>query len=74
MIPFTTYKAIADVIQEFGILYTDADFIQPTAFTISDYVRAELEFSRTEVVVENSEAAICEAFIYPILCEVWKQY
>lgn len=72
--PFTTYKAIADVLQEFNILYSEADFIQPTAFALSDYIRAELEFNRAEVVIENSEAAICEAFIYPILREVWKQY
>ncbi|WP_072621589.1 hypothetical protein [Spirulina major] len=72
--PFTTYKAIADVLQEFSILYSEADFIQPTAFALSDYMRAELEFNRAEVVIENSEAAICEAFIYPILREVWKQH
>lgn len=72
--PFTTYSAIADVIQAFGICYTEADFVQPTAFVLSDYVRAELAFNRAEVVVENSEAAICEAFIYPILREVWKAH
>ncbi|MEM8640252.1 MAG: hypothetical protein AAGG51_15755 [Cyanobacteria bacterium P01_G01_bin.54] len=72
--PFTTYRTIADVIQEFGILYREADFIEPQPFPISDYIRAELAFSRAEVVVENSEAAICEAFIYPILREVWKAH
>ncbi|MEM8642534.1 MAG: hypothetical protein AAGG51_27500 [Cyanobacteria bacterium P01_G01_bin.54] len=61
--PFTTYKTIADVIQEFSILYREADFVQPTAFVISDDVRAELAFNRAEVVVENSEATIYEAFI-----------
>ena len=35
---------------------------------------SELDFSLKEVVIENSEYAACETFIYPILREVWKTY
>ncbi|WP_309242723.1 hypothetical protein [Limnofasciculus baicalensis] len=41
---------------------------------ISDYLRGEIEFSLREVVLENSELAICENLIYPILKEIWKNY
>lgn len=42
------------------------------AFQISDYFRDDLEFVMREGVVYNSEFAICENLIYPVLKEVWK--
>ena len=71
---FESYKNIGKVLKEFQIVYKEEDFLQPIHFKIPEYIRAELEFSLQEVVVDNSEAAICETFIYPILREVWKQY
>jgi hypothetical protein len=71
---FEAYKEISYVLKEFEIIYGEDDFIKPINFLIQDYILAELEFSLKEVVVDNSEAAICETFIYPILREVWKQY
>lgn len=71
---FESYKNITAVLKEFQIVYREEDFVRPVDFPIQQYIRAELEFSLQEVVVDNSEAAICENFIYPILREVWKQY
>ncbi|MFO0128512.1 MAG: hypothetical protein ACK54J_15150, partial [Pseudanabaena sp.] len=39
---------------------------------IRDYFLTDLEFMLNEGVVDNSEYAICENLIYPILKEVWK--
>ena len=72
--PFTAYKTISGVLKEFQITYIEADFIIETAFDISDYFREDLEIVRQDNVVTNSEYAICEYIIVPVLKEVWKQY
>lgn len=72
--PFSAYKTIAAVLKEFTITYIEANFIVETAFNIPDYFREDLEIVRQDNVVNNSEYAICEYIIVPILKEVWKQY
>ncbi|MEB3182362.1 MAG: hypothetical protein VKL59_25495 [Nostocaceae cyanobacterium] len=72
--PFSTYKTISAVLKEFQITYIEANFIVETEFYISDYFREDLEIVRQDNVVTNSEYAICEYLIVPILKEVWKQY
>ena len=72
--PFNTYKTISSVLKEFQITYTESNFIVETEFHVSDYFREDLEFTMREGVVDNSEFAICENLIYPILKEVWKRY
>ncbi|HBE19307.1 MAG TPA: hypothetical protein DEG17_14655 [Cyanobacteria bacterium UBA11149] len=72
--PFSAYKTIGTVLKEFKVTYIEANFIVETAFNISDYFREDLEIVRRDNVVTNSEYAICEYIIVPILKEVWKQY
>ena len=43
-------------------------------FSVSDYFREDLQTVMREGVVYNSEFAICENLIYPVLKEVWKRY
>jgi hypothetical protein len=71
---FSEFKTIGAVLKEFQVRYTEADFIEPIAFEISDYFREDLTLMMREGVVDNSEFAICENLIYPVLKEVWKQY
>ncbi|MFM7886193.1 MAG: hypothetical protein ACKPCM_05775, partial [Pseudanabaena sp.] len=71
---FGTYKTIGAVVKEFQITYTESDFVQPLPFVLSDYFREDLQLMMREGVVDNSEFAICENLIYPLLKEVWKQY
>lgn len=71
---FSAYKTIGDTIKAFQILYTEADFIIETVFQISDYFREDLQLMMRDGVVDNSEFAICENLIYPVLKEVWKVY
>ena len=72
--PFSAYKTVSSVLKEFQITYTESNFIVETEFHVSDYFREDLEFTMREGVVDNSEFAICENLIYPVLKEVWKHY
>ncbi|MEC4983413.1 MAG: hypothetical protein SAJ37_00825 [Oscillatoria sp. PMC 1068.18] len=72
--PFDSYQNIGTVLTEFQITATEDNFIRETEIAIADYFRADLEFSLRELVVDNSEAAICENIIYPILKEIYKSY
>ncbi|CAN1211337.1 Restriction endonuclease [Tumidithrix helvetica PCC 7403] len=71
---FGSYRTIGAVVKEFQITYTEADFIQALPFAVSDYFREDLQLMMREGVVDNSEFAICENLIYPMLKEVWKHY
>jgi hypothetical protein len=71
---FSSYKTISEVLKEFQVTYTESNFMGEAAFEISDYFRDDLEFVMREGVVYNSEFAICENLIYPVLKEVWKLY
>ncbi|MGF1524263.1 MAG: hypothetical protein ACFBSF_18235 [Leptolyngbyaceae cyanobacterium] len=70
----SNYKSLGETVQEFQITYTEADFVSEVRFTIADYFRKDLTLMMREAVVDNSEAAICENLVYPILKEVWKSY
>ena len=72
--PFSNYKTVSSVLKEFQITYTESNFIVETEFHVSDYFREDLEFTMREGVVDNSEFAICENLIYPVIKEVWKRY
>ncbi|EIJ43120.1 hypothetical protein BegalDRAFT_2266 [Beggiatoa alba B18LD] len=71
---FTSYKTLSQVVQSFHLSYQETNFIEPQVFTVNDYLRAELTFNLTELVVDSSEYALCENIIYPILREIWKAY
>ena len=71
---FSQFKSLSQTLQEFQITYTETDFVQDMPFDISDYFRSDLQLTLEDAVVDNSEYAICENLIYPILKEVWKPY
>ena len=70
----SSFKSLSDTLKEFQITYTEATFIEELPFDISDYFRQDLRLMMEEGVVDNSEFAIYENLIYPLLKEVWKQY
>ncbi len=72
--PFSSYKSIGAVAKEFQIKYVRDDFIIEIEFAVSDVFRQELDLIFNEGVFDNSEIAICENIIYPVLKEVWKAY
>jgi hypothetical protein len=71
---FNNYKKIADVLEEFSINYDEANFIQKIQIEIEPYFKNRLELTLKEAIVFNSEYAICENLIYPILFEIWQHY
>jgi len=70
---FSNYKDIGEVLQEFQVTYTEANFIREIVFSISEYFREDLHIVMHEGVIDNSKA-ICENLIYPVMKEVWKLY
>ncbi|MBW4614413.1 MAG: hypothetical protein KME21_14305 [Desmonostoc vinosum HA7617-LM4] len=71
---FSSFKTIGEVLKAFQVTYTEANFISEITFTVSDYFREDLELMMRDAVVDNSEFAICENLIYPVIKEVWKIY
>ncbi len=65
------FKRLSDTIRELEITYKEAVFIQSAEFVLSDFFREDLAFVMREGVTDNSELAICENLIYPLLKEVW---
>ncbi len=71
---FSGYRKLGETVKVFQITYAQADFITGVDFDIPVSFREDLQFMMQESVVDNSEFAICENLIYPILKQVWKQY
>ncbi len=71
---FTNYKSIADVLGSFPLTYQEQDFVQSVAFQGDEYFFSRLNTVVQEGIVFNSEYAICENIISPILTEVWRAY
>lgn len=71
---FSNFKSVGEVLKEYQVTFREANFITEVPFHIPDYFRADLEIVMREGVVDNSEFAICENLIYPVLKEVWKIY
>lgn len=71
---YNKYKSITDVLQEFPLTYTEKNFIQSIPIETDPYFKNRLDFILAEGVVFNSEYAICESIIHPILVELWRKY
>ena len=73
---FSDFKTIPEVLEKFRIKYTVKDFVQIEEIpgTPSEYFLQEFEFCTQNIDVFASEAARCEAIIFPILKEIYKPY
>lgn len=71
---FTFYKNLAMVIKKFELTYEEKDFLTESQFPLSDYFKQRFQTLLQEGIVDNSEAAICENIIAPILTEIWYSY
>jgi hypothetical protein len=71
---FSAYKTARAVVKDFQIVYDEAIFIIENPVTINPYFQENLEEFIRDGVVDNSEYAICENLIAPILKEVWRSY
>ncbi len=64
---FDSYKNIGEVLKEYSITSGESNFIVETTINIRDTFREDLEFSQREFSFGDSEYAICEAVIFPII-------
>ena len=73
---FSDFKTIPEVLEKFRITYTVKNFVQIEELigTPSEQFLEEFEFCRQHIDIFASEAARCEAIIFPILKEVYKTY
>ncbi len=71
---FSNFKSLGSTVKELQVIYSEANFVTKAMFPVSEYFQQDLEYVMREGVVNNSEFAICENLIYPILKEVWKAY
>jgi hypothetical protein len=71
---FNSYKSIANVLEEFPLIYEEKSIIKYIPYQINFYFQERLELVIREGVVFNSEYAICENIISPILTEIWQNY
>ena len=73
---FSDFKTIPEVLEKFRIKYTVKDFVQIAEIpdTPSEQFLQEFEFCTQNIDVFASEAARCEAIIFPILKEIYKPY
>ncbi len=71
---FSNYKNLAFVMKNFQIKYEKQNYIKEIEFTVKQDFKDELELLFIDGVIDNSEYAICENLIYPVLKEVWKSY
>jgi hypothetical protein len=66
--PFSNYKNLSSVLRKFKIEYLLKNYID------SEAINSQFPAPASFKVFDNSEAAICENLIYPVLKEVWKSY
>ena len=73
---FSDFKTIPEALERFRIKYTVKDFVQIAELpdTPSEHFLQEFEFCLQNIDVFASEAARCEAIIFPILKEIYKPY
>ena len=64
---FSCHKSISAVLQKIQIIYKETDFIIETRFNIPEYFKNDIQIVIGEGIVDNSEFAICENLIYPVL-------
>lgn len=63
---FSRYKEVGEVLKEFQITYTEANFMGESEFYMSGYFREDVQDVMRDGVPNASEFSICENLIYPI--------
>ncbi len=71
---FNRYKNIGQVLKEYSIFAQEKDFLQEQPMVIREIFKEELAFSLREFVIGESEYAVCETIIFPVLREVYRSY
>ena len=73
---FTSFKNLTEVVKKYELFYDVQTIISlenVTAMPSANLVET-IDFNLRETVYDASEASLCEAIIYPILQDVWKNF
>jgi hypothetical protein len=72
---YSAIKTMEEMLNRYDVSYRRVAFVVPVAGArFGDAVRADLEFTMTEVPFHRSETFTREAIIYPALRDVWRPY
>ena len=71
---FSDFKTISEVQERFSITYSEDNFVESEPSSPSAEFLQDFEFTRDHIHVFASEAARCEAIIFPVLKETYKVY
>jgi len=71
---FSDYKTLAQVQQDYQIVYDEQIFIEKCSIDPTDSFLAELAFNTETMDAFSSEAARCELLIFPVLRESYKKF
>jgi hypothetical protein len=75
MSSFSPFKELADSLLYFGISSIKADILSvEEKWVVPADLAEDIRFNLIETTYNISEAAICEAIIYPIIREIWKAF
>jgi len=67
---FTDFNDKGEVIEKFNLRYIEENFIEKKSFTINEVIKNKILKNFKRPGLFNSEYAICEGIIFPILSEV----
>jgi hypothetical protein len=71
---FDSFKSIGDVVSEYQLATFETAFIHPLPLEINPFFRDRLAFHLSEFSFRESESAVCEIVIFPILAEVYAHH
>ncbi len=71
---FQSFADIGEVATAYQIVLNQEAFISASPVPVNEYFREELAFVQNEMVIRNSEGAVTEHLIGPVLKEAWKPY
>lgn len=71
---FQSFKTIGEVLQKYLLTYREESFVSAMPTTEAPLrLREEIDFTLREMTFNNSENAVCESLIFPVLKEVWRE-
>ncbi|MEQ8536709.1 MAG: hypothetical protein RIB93_04495 [Coleofasciculus sp. D1-CHI-01] len=69
---FESYKNIGEVLKEYEITSSETNYIIETEIAVRESFREDLEFCLRELTFEESDYAVCETIIFPVLKELYR--
>jgi hypothetical protein len=73
-VSFESYKNIGEVLKEYEIISSETNHIIETEIAVRESFREDLEFCLRELTFEESDYAVCETIIFPVLKEIYRLY